>query len=406
MRAVGRRVSLVLCPMVLKKLRSINFSAFFNANSTEGKSSTRYSNLNRYDELYKLSTRDVTSTAEGTNPSLNISYSSKGKKAGELFRIVVGGAWNTNNSVRGFYQQYLQPGGTSNGSDSTQQQATNVDNQVFSIRASYDRPLDDKKTLLTFAVTGNEVTTHNRLLTAFMKKPDRILVLNDLLSNDFQFYQKIYSVMAAARYAFSKNFFSTVGIQQEYANTSFNIIDNTNHYANSYYSTLPFANLTRKWEMGYTVTLSYKRSIQRPAINHLNPSVDYTDPYNTRFGNPYLQPYFSDNFDAIARYWNKKYNWNFSVGYNTLEQIYSSIRTLQPDGKTYTSWQNLSGRKEYEASLWGGVNIGKKLKVNASSAYSYNVYSEHDQKTNRYRNGGSLNSSLSGSFFFTFFLNV
>jgi hypothetical protein len=238
-----------------------------------------------------------------------------------------------------------------------------------------------------------------------MKKPDNVLVGSDLLSNDFEFFQQLYTAMVAARYSLKKNFFTTIGVQQEYANTSFDIAKDSNHYVNSYFSTLPFVNITRKWENGYSVTLSYKRSIQRPGINHLNPSVDYTDPYNTRFGNPYLQPYFSDNFDGIAGYWNKKFNINFSIGYNALQQIYSSIRTLQPDGKTHTSWQNLSGRKEYETSIWGGINIGKKLKINASGLYSYNVYSDHDQKVNRYRNGGSLNSTVNGNYVWSTLMN-
>ena len=93
------------------------------------------------------------------------------------------------------------------------------------------------------------------------------------------------------------------------------------------------------------------------------------------------------------------------MGYNVLQQIYSAIRTLQPDGKTFTSWQNLSGRKEYETSAWGGVNIGKKLKLNSSAGYTYNAYSAHDRKANRYRNGGSLNATLNGNYQWNTILN-
>ncbi len=400
-----RPASRVSLDYEVDKYNLFNFTGIYNSNNNEGKSDTRYSNINRYDELYKLSTRSVGSEYSGRNPSGSVSYTRKGKTAGETFRVIAGGAWSKTNSLRKFFQQYLQPDGSFTGSDSTQQQRTAVSNQALSFRINYDRPLKDKKTFLSFGATAIDNSTHNRLFTSFMKKPENVLVGSSLLSNDFEFYQEIYTAMAAIRYSFQKNFFATVGLQQEYANTSFDIVNDSNHYVNSYFSTLPFANITRKWENGYSVTLSYKRSIQRPGINHLNPSVDYTDPYNTRFGNPYLQPYFSDNFDAIGGYWNKKYNLNVSVGYNTLQQIYSSIRTLQPDGKTHTSWQNLSGRTEYEASLYGGINIGKKLKVNASSAYSYNVYSLHDRKTNRYRNGGSLNSTLNGNYVHNTVLN-
>ena len=184
------------------------------------------------------------------------------------------------------------------------------------------------------------------------------------------------------------------------------------HYLSNWndtYKILPRSNYDRdqikKWENDITATLSYKRTIQRPGLAHLNPSVDYGDPYNTRFGNPYLQPYFAENFDFIVGKWNKLYYINGSVGYNALQNIYSSIRTLQPDGKTNTTWQNLSGRKEYEANAWGGYTVNKKLKLNLSLGYSYNVYSLRDRTVNRYRNGGSFFSTLNGSYLFNTLLN-
>ena len=111
----------------------------------------------------------------------------------------------------------------------------------------------------------------------------------------------------------------------------------------------------------------------------MNPSIDYGDPFNLRFGNPYLLPYFSDNIDITAGYFEKQYNYSLSVGFNSLRNIYTYIRTLQADGKTYTTWQNLSGRKEYEVASWGGLRITSLLKVNGSASYVYNVYSEQDK---------------------------
>jgi len=162
----------------------------------------------------------------------------------------------------------------------------------------------------------------------------------------------------------------------------------------------------KKWKNDVSITFAYKRTIQRPRLNELNPGTDYADPYNTRSGNPYLQPYFADNFDLIMGKWNKKYNINLSVGYNALQNIYSSIRTLLPDGKTFTTWQNISGRKEYEASAWGGYTISKKAKANLSFGYTYNVYSAYDRTVRYFRNGGSFFSTLNGSYLFTDLINA
>ncbi|MBC7937436.1 MAG: TonB-dependent receptor [Rhizobacter sp.] len=389
----------------LNKMNNFNITATLNSSDNEGESGTEYRNINQYDVLYRVSNRKVGSGFNAVNPSGSASYTHKWKNPGEVLRVIGNIAFSSNRNTRDFYQRFLQPDGTFNGDDSAQRQQTRSNNHTLALRINYDKPLKDKKTILNFGSTVNRYKLHNELTTSFLKKPDSIMVVNDLLSNNFEFYQTVYTIRAAIRYQFFTNFFTNVGVQQEYAVTSFDILGDSNHYPNNYYSTLPFANITRKWENGYSLTASYKRSVQRPGMNNLNPSVDYSDPYNTRFGNPYLQPYYADNFDFGGGYWKKKFNINASVGYNSLQHIYSALRTLTTDGKTITSWYNLSGRKEYEASMFGGVNIGKKLKLNASGSYTYNVYSDHDQKVNRYRNAGSLNSSMNGNYQWSSIMN-
>ncbi|MBK7434551.1 MAG: hypothetical protein IPI66_12085 [Chitinophagaceae bacterium] len=81
------------------------------------------------------------------------------------------------------------------------------------------------------------------------------------------------------------------------------------------------------------------------------------------------------------------------MGYNKVSNIYSSIRTLQADGKTTITWENSSGRNEYEASAWGGYTVSKKMKLNLSLGYTYNMYSLYDRTVRYFRNGGSLVST-------------
>ena len=88
---------------------------------------------------------------------------------------------------------------------------------------------------------------------------------------------------------------------------------------------------------------------------------------------------------------------NLGLGYNMVEDIFSQVRTLIPGEKTQITWENISGRKEYEVSTWGGLTINKKLKVNLSGSYTYNVYSDFDKTVNRYRNGGSFTSNMNST---------
>ncbi|MEO6539384.1 MAG: outer membrane beta-barrel family protein, partial [Ferruginibacter sp.] len=388
----------------LNKKHSLNFTAQYNSNNSASENATTYSNLDRNRQLYKLSNRITGTDNESWNPNFNLTYTFKGKDPKEVLKFISGLNFNAGNNERDFFQEYLNPDHSLTGIDSTQQQNTSSKNHNISFRINYDKPVT-KKISLNLGTQYNRYNNHNVLNTEFMKKPENVFVKNDLLSNDFIFHQTILGLRAGLRYDIVPDFYINAGVQAEHTKTNFDIVNSSDHYANNYWSALPFFTLMKKWKNDVSITLSYKRTIQRPRLNELNPSTDYADPYNTRSGNPYLQPYFADNFDFIFGKWNKKFNVNGSVGYNALQDIYSSIRTLQPDGKTFTTWQNISGRKEYEASAWGGYTLSKKAKANLSFGYTYNVYSQYDRTVRYFRNGGSFYSTLNGSYQFSDLVN-
>ncbi|HSU27624.1 MAG TPA: outer membrane beta-barrel protein, partial [Chitinophagaceae bacterium] len=129
-----------------------------------------------------------------------------------------------------------------------------------------------------------------------------------------------------------------------------------------------------------------------------NPTIDFSDPYNTRFGNPDLVASTAHNFDLVFGKTKPTFFLNLGFGYNIVEDIFSQVRTLLAEGKTQTTWENISGRHEYEVSTWNGFTITKKLKLNLSASYTYNVYSDFDRTVNKYRNGGSFTSTVSSTF--------
>ncbi len=388
----------------LNKRNNFNFTLLYNANNAGTYSSNEYKNINRFNAIYRLSNRFINTGTKSHSPNINFTYTLKGKAPREVLRIITGANFNVSQIDKDFFQQFLNPDYTPTGTDSTQQQITDVKSNSFSIRINYDKPLHKKLSLST-GVTAQRLLSHNILNTDFLRKPDMVFIKNAGLSNDLTFHQNIYTVRAALRYDIMQDFYVNAGLQADDTKTGFDIINSVEKYPNNYWSFLPFATIMKKWKNEITITASYKRTIQRPGLNELNPSVDYSDPNNRRFGNPYLLPYFTDNFDFIIGKWNKLYNISASLGYDVLQNIYSSIRSLQPDGKTDITWQNISGRKEYQSSLWGGYTVSKKSKINLSLGYTYNVYSEHDRTIRKFRNGGSFYSTLNSSYQFTDLLN-
>lgn len=382
----------------LNKSQSINLVLQYNENDFSNRSTTEYTNINRFNEIYKLSERTIRSEGDNYNPNISFTYALKGKISGETFKVITGGNLSFNNNDRNFYQQYFYPDHTPNGIDSTQEQVTDNKSNGYSIRLNYDRPLDNKKTFLSFGNAFNQSNSHIITDASYLKKPDMVFEKSDLLSNDFRFHQGIFNVRGSAKHILEKKFSITAGLAAEATIVRFELLKDGRNIKNSYWTWLPFGNINKSWENDLNFTLSYRRTVRRPGINEQNPTIDFSDPYNTRFGNPDLIASTAHNLDLVLGKTKPKYFVNLGIGYNIVENIFSQVRTLIPGEKTQITWENISGRKEYEISTWNGFTLSKKIKLNWSGSYTYNEYSAFDRTVNRYRNGGSFTTNINTTY--------
>jgi Outer membrane protein beta-barrel family/Carboxypeptidase regulatory-like domain len=382
----------------LTKRQSLNFVLQYNQNNFQNHSLTEYKNINRFGDIYKLSERDIHSEGDNYSPNINLTYSLKGKIPGETFKVISGINFSSSQTDRDFYQQFFNPDYSPNGIDSTQQQLTDNKSDGYNIRVNYDRPLNNKKTFLSFGTFYNRSNSHITVDASYLKKPDEVFVKSDPLSNHFRFHQNITNLRTSVKQILAENLSITAGVSAEQTNIEFELLKDNQNPKNNYWTWLPFANINRNWKEVLNLTLSYRRSIRRPGINELNPTIDFGDPYNIRFGNEKLEASTAHNFDFVLGRTKSLYYINLGLGYNIVEDIFSQVRTLLIDGKTQITWENISGRKEYEISTWGGLTITKKLKASISASYTFNEYSSFDKTVNRYRNGGSLTSNFNSTF--------
>ncbi len=382
----------------LNKTASINFVLQYNQNSFDNESRTEYTNINQFGNIYRLSERRVLNEGDNYSPNASFSYAKKGKIIGESLKIITSGNFSINKSDREFFQQFFYPDHTPNGIDSTQNQLTNNRTNGYNVRVDYNRPLSNKKTFLSFGTFYNRSNSHIDVNASYLKKPELAFVKSDLLSNEFKFHQTITNFRASIRQVIKENFSFTTGVSAEQTSIWFELFKESRDVKNNYLTWLPFANINRTWKEKLNLTLAYRRSIRRPGINELNPTIDFGDPYNVRFGNEKLEASTSHNFDFVLGRTKQLYFVNLGLGYNIVENIFSQVRTLIPGEKTQITWENISGRKEYEVSSWGGLTINKKLRTNLSASYTLNEYSEFDKTVNRYRNGGSFTSNINATY--------
>jgi hypothetical protein len=220
----------------------------------------------------------------------------------------------------------------------------------------------------------------------------------DLLSKEFKFHQDVTNLRASVRQVLGERFSISAGVAAEQTRINFDLVKEGREVENGYWKFLPFANINKNWQDKLNLTFSYRKTIRRPGINELNPTIDFSDPYNIRFGNYQLLPSIAHNFDLVLGKTKPKYFLNLGFGYNKVEDIFSQIRTLLDDGKTQITWENISHRSEYEVSTWNGMTINKKLRLNWSASYTYNTYSDYDKTFRKYRDGGSFTTSMNGNY--------
>lgn len=381
----------------LSKRSIINLLFQANQNKADNRNNVDYININRFEEIYRLSSRYIRSGSMNNNPSAILTYTHKTKHVGEMIRIIIGLNYSFQRSNRDFFQRFFNGDYTFTGVDSTQRQFTRNRSKGGNVRVDYDKPLPNKKTFLSAGIAFTHGNNQVHLNTEFLKKPDLEYVQNNLLSNEFRFYQTVGNYRFSVKHLVSERFSAVAGSSFEQTWIDFELTK-SNNVQNNYANWLPFASVNRTWKNKLNLTLSYRKTIRRPGISELNPSIDYADPYNLRFGNPFLKPSTAHNFDLVLGKTFAKYYWNIGTGYNTVARIYQFIRTLLPDGKTQATWDNISSRKEFELSTWSGITLSKKMRANFSVSYTYNAYSSFDKRVNKYRDGGSFSSNLNTNY--------
>lgn len=383
----------------INKLKSINIVYQGNMNFFDNYSTTQFTNINKEQQPYRISTRSNGSDGTGYSHGLTFTYTLKGKKnIAEILRIIATGNLGKNENDRDFFQQFLNAGFVPY-SDSTQNQFFDNFNKTWSLRVNYDKPLQWNKSMLSAGLLYQKGNFHNTLNTSFFRKSDSLYIPNDLLSNDFYFDQNIFTARVGISINFKKEWRLTTGIQAEHTEMQFEFIKgNTQNATNNYWNVLPNITLRKEFSKAFNSSLVYRASIRRPGIGELNPNVDYSDPYNLRFGNPYLQPQLADNFDWNFSFFKGKYYINTSLGYNRVKSVFNTIRTLVNGGTTQITWENIGSRNEYEVSIWGGYTFSKTFRINTSAGYTFNQYSDREKELYKYRDGGSFYTSFNYTF--------
>lgn len=374
----------------INKNHGISLVLRLNKSSFDNESLAAYYSINNFGKQYGFSERNILSSGSNFGSNVSFSYNFKSSKEGENLKLVGSINSYSGKNSRNFYQQYFTDDQAPN-FDSTQRQLTENENSGTSLRLNYNLPLNANKTILSAGAFYNVRRTQTDADAAYLKLPEAAWVPLSALTNNFLFHEYISNVRGSVKQKIGEAVSVTAGIAAEQTRIKFDATKANAATENNYWTYLPFASANKRWNNDVNLTVAYRRTIRRPGAWQLNPTVDSSDQFNIRSGNPNLNPSLTHNFDVYVGKSRNGFYANAGLSYNIVEEVFTQLRVAP----TEITWQNIAGRKEYGVSTWSGYTLNRKIKLNLSAHYNYNVYSDYDRNVRKYRNGGSLGSNFS-----------
>jgi hypothetical protein len=119
--------------------------------------------------------------------------------------------------------------------------------------------------------------------------------------------------------------------------------------------------------------LVYRRTINRPVYEQLNPFPRYVDQYLSEVGNPTLQPQFTTNYEANISVDERPI---LAVGYNDTKDIFTNViyQADSSQSQAYRTYDNLGKNKEWYFRGLGAIPPGKKYFFVIGAQFNYNMY--------------------------------
>jgi iron complex outermembrane recepter protein len=119
--------------------------------------------------------------------------------------------------------------------------------------------------------------------------------------------------------------------------------------------------------------LVYRRTINRPAYEYLNPFPRYVDPYLFETGNPSLRPQFTQNYEANISVDERPI---FALGVNDTKDIFNQVIYQADTSRSlaYRTYDNLGTNKEVYFRALGAIPPGKRYFFVAGAQYNHNFY--------------------------------
>lgn len=273
------------------------------------------------------------------------------------------------------------------------------DIDIKSIKADYEHPLSifakkDSKIGVGFKLS--EVLTDNRF--NFMNVVNNQDEFDVDRSNNFTYREQISAGFVNFNTKIKK-ITVQAGLRVEHTDSRGDLIAykpvNNKTVDTSYTNAFPSIALGYTFSKNVAMNLTFRRSLDRPRYQQLNPFEQRLDEISFRKGNPFIRPQYTQSVEMGWTLWQRA---NLSVNYAKTRNAFAEISDTEVDPLTgkqrfLLQTRNLATRNNIGVNLTTPIPIKKWWNGNLNLYYNYSII-EAD-----YGNGKTLNTKVGGGGF-------
>lgn len=292
---------------------------------------------------------------------------------------------STNNSNQDFTIQYLLPQVPFIAGDGKAENQRNL----FSASSDLKLKLSNKLTLETGLKTSI-LRFENE--TNYFRESSGVRAKDIGRTNTFLFKENINAAYLQASKTFGKDIILKAGTRLENTNMKGRQIIPADTVFNVNRTDLfPYIFLSKGIMKiaGYQLRayLVYRRSIQRPVYEQLNPFARFVDQYLSETGNPSLQPQFTNNYEANVSFEERPV---LAIGFKNTKDIFTNViyQADSSQSQAYRTYDNLGNNKEWYFRGLGALPPGGKYFFVLGAQYNHNFYNGfYENKPLSYKRG-------------------
>ncbi len=191
---------------------------------------------------------------------------------------------------------------------------------------------------------------------------------NYLRSNNFDYKEQIHAVYGIYTGGIG-NLKYQAGVRAEDAITNSKLITSGVSYDSKYFSLYPSFYFAYDFTPLEEFKISYSRRVDRPKPWQLNPFTNYSDSLNLTYGNPGLQPEYTNSYEMGYSTIFFDFNIYSSLFLKQTSGLITQISTLTNNNITESTFENVSSEKNYGIELVANGSLFKWWRLNANASY-------------------------------------